>query len=319
MSNVRSNEPAISDSTSPLVDRAGSTLSKYDQNTNLSSILVTTRDRWAWDSGATTTWMGRANPVPWSGLWFMALLAIFWGSRPLGNALGVRETVALTACAVIVAAGAWIVWRRTRTVWKLPSAEDSHEPDAGQRVALVASRAMLDRLGGLSLEPFEPRLFRVLGAQRGAWWIRWAVAILAFVAAMFALLLVRGGGRLAWPTGSGGLPWLFDVQAAIFLAYLPTLLLWPTYYRVVPGRIDVLEFSVLGARLERVCKLDLRHDRVAANAATGYVIVRRESGEHVLVNYAGLPPRRAEFAKAVAEAAISPHPTPPLPDDELTG
>jgi hypothetical protein len=158
-----------------------------------------------------------------------------------------------------------------------------------------------------------------MGAQRGAWWSRWAVAILAFIAAMFALLLVRGGGRLAWPTGSGGLPWFFDVQAAIFVAYLPSLLLWPTFYRVVPGRLDVLEFSLHGARLEQVSKLDLRHDRVAANAATGYVIVRRESGEHVLVNYAGLPRRRAEFAKAVAEAAISPHPTPPLPDDELTG
>ena len=108
--------------------------------------------------------------------------------------------------------------------------------------------------------------------------------------------------------------------AALNLFATAVARLRPTYYRVVPGRIDVLRFGLLRRQPLQVEHIDLRNaaqiviefDHAKIRISEGIA-----SNERVLkLNDAAEPHRLAE---AVVQAAISTYPAAPLPDDDLTG
>lgn len=293
--------------------------SNSDQNTNISDDLVVV-DWHDWREGIShkEAWIVQVHPVPWSGLIFLVLAIFFLGSGPLGVVLGLSR-VAIFAISVVVLLWPLHLFLRRNRAWKLSPKEMVLHGESGRRVRLIASGAMLERVGLPQLDPFEPRLFRVYGAVRGEKWARRSIALGSALATLGVFAIARGVGRVPWTGWVGGMPWFFDIQVAIFMSFAPTFVLWPTYYRVVPGRVDIMKYGMLGPGAPDVEKLDLRACRVSADAGSGAVRIELADGTRKYLQFQGTTASRMEFAKVVAEAAISPHPTPPLPDDALVG
>lgn len=294
--------------------------SKFNQNPNISDDLVIV-DWHDWREGIShkETWLLQVHSVPWSGLIFLTLAILFFGSGPLSTAFAVSREVMFAVLALPLI---WllVIWVRRSRVWKLSPSEKLLHGEAGRRVRLIASEAMLTRVGMPSVDPFEPRLFRVYGAVRGEMWLRQSIAAGCALLTLGVFLFVRGAGRLSWTAlGAGGMPMFFDFQVAMFMWFLPTFFLWPTYYRVVPGRLDIMKFPMISTGKAEVERVNLREPRVSADASSGAIRLERADGRRSYIQFLGTPTSRMEFAKAVAEAATSPHEAPALPDDELVG
>lgn len=289
------------------------------RNPNISDELVVV-DWHDWREGIShkESWLLQVHPVPWSGLIFLVLAILFVGSGPLASAFAVsREVIfAMLALPLIWPLAIWV--RRSRS-WKLSPSEKVLHGEAGRRVRLIASAAMLRRMGLPSIDPFEPKLFRVYGAVRGEKWSRRLIATSCALFTLGAFAMVRGMGRWSWTAMGGGLPLFFDIQVAMFMWFVPTLVLWPTYYRVVPGRLDIMKFPMIGLRKPEVERVDLRQPRVSADARSGAIRLERADGARSYIQFQGTLASRMEFARSVAEAATSPHAAPPLPDHELVG
>lgn len=296
-----------------------SSQSDFNQNPNTSSHLVIV-DWQDWRDGLSLkdTWILHVQLLPWGGVWMLLMMISFFICEPFASARGWSP---LAIAGLVVAP--WIIgmavfYKRLRP-WKLSTCEKIVSGDRGSRVKLIASEAMLKQFGYPSLDPFEPKLFRVFGAVRGEKWLRRTIAVASFVMCIFALALLRGHGRLSASAFTGPMPISLDFQVGLLAAFMPSVVLWPTYFRVVPGRLDVLKYSMLGSGKPEVQKVDLRQGRLSVEAATGRLRIDLPSGERLYTQFHGSSSNKIEFAKAIAEAAISPHPTPPLPDDELVG
>ncbi|RJP33774.1 MAG: hypothetical protein C4547_11780 [Phycisphaerales bacterium] len=99
--------------------------------------------------------------------------------------------------------------------------------------------------------------------------------------------------------------------------------LWPTYYRVVPGRLDVMRFNMLRNEPVSIAQHPLRDAWIEIDLRRCVVIIGRRNEPGEPQTEAELPillmRRRTEFAHALLLAAISTHEAPPLPDDALLG
>lgn len=96
--------------------------------------------------------------------------------------------------------------------------------------------------------------------------------------------------------------------------------IWPCYVRVRPGRIDLLEYGVLGTGVPRVRTQSLRDASVLVRLP--YEVIVHTPGEPEGWLYqacAGFREPKFLFPASVLAAARSSHPTPPLPDDALMG
>ncbi len=92
---------------------------------------------------------------------------------------------------------------------------------------------------------------------------------------------------------------------------------YPTYLRVVPGRIDVMECALLGRRIIQVRRIDLRTRAVTMDVGRQMLHIDTVQ-KFELIPFAAIWDRWG-FAHAVLSAAICTHTPPPLPDDELVG
>ncbi len=222
--------------------------------------------------------------------------------------------------------GAVLSWWGLRAAYRAYCRSIKFEPgknvsDARYRLRFVGSDEALASLGPIEQTGFDPEVFFSFGAaplSRKQIWVWVICSGLAF--------------GIGWPIyGYLGLPGM----RMNFVAYcisvtaglLPAALLWPTYVRIAPGRLDVLEYSGLSRRPPRVTTYDLRTVRVQARTA-GIVRLDPPSGDlpddHPLKDFAvqfmaTWPPHRKRFVSAVLRSAVSTAPTPPLPDDMLVG
>lgn len=320
MSDPRAQNVVIPDPGEPPHRFVATTQSNFNQKPNIFDDLVII-DWHDWREGIShkETWLLKVHAVPWSGLIFLSLAILFFASGPLSTAFAVPRQLMFAVLALPLVWPLFIWVRRTRA-WKLSPSEKVLHGEAPRRVRLIASETMLKRVGMPSVDPFEPRLFRVYGAVRGEMWLRRSIAAGCALLTLGAFALVRGAGRLSWTAFSaGGIPLFFDFQVATFMWFLPTFFLWPTYYRVVPGRLDIMKFPMIRTGMAQVERVNLREPRVSADAASGAIRLEHPDGKRSYIQFLGTPASRMEFAKAVAEAAISPHTSPPLPDDELVG
>ncbi len=93
-------------------------------------------------------------------------------------------------------------------------------------------------------------------------------------------------------------------------------LMWPTYFRIVPGRIDALRYSFLSDRPVSVTKTVLRDARIIYDHSKYTLHLHTGDWEDYWIM---LVPRRRQFIRALFLAAASTHQPPPLPDDDLLG
>lgn len=225
---------------------------------------------------------------------------------------------AIVVCGAIATVSSLIYFvarhRSTTLISDETAALIASRPDPRFRLRLTAHRANADSFRGLGKEPFEPRIHRSItgpaaftGARRTT---ILCCCIAVYGAVLVAARLVLGG--------------LYEVAFYIMMtslagpAALIAALMWPTYFRIVPGRLDVLAYGLLGHGKPQLASIDLRTSRLLVDTNRDMVIVEREGQEAVSLTFAGVPDRLG-FARSVLEAARCTVPTPPLPEDELVG
>jgi len=94
--------------------------------------------------------------------------------------------------------------------------------------------------------------------------------------------------------------------------------LFPTYYRVVPGRLDVLRGSPFAGTPWVRERHDLRNAQVIAHFDEDTLYVYSPGRRSLEIDWKTLS-EPEEFVKTVFQAAVCTHPAPPLPDDTLLG
>lgn len=250
------------------------------------------------------------------------VIATVWssGSSTLSSWIGLGPALVL-AMLIPVAIIAAVLWleRRTRGPALGPAelariqARLARVTDLRRRLCACVFPQQVPMLENLSDSPFEPRIFRFPFAPPPNGRHR----ILAFVVMIpVSIAIVFSVPRAFGFTPSLGAELVF---AVIILTTLPFLVLWPTYFRLSPGRLDVMRFSIFGRGRPIVETFDLRRCRVMVNGRVGALLLTTPDGKQSLYVWGWLMRRRSELIVAIFEAARSRHPTPPLPDDALVG
>jgi len=239
----------------------------------------------------------------------MTVLARAWGASI--KAVGER------AMSVVVFAGIgvaliWTMWAgraRRRRERDLPET-----PDDSFRLRCVGTPEEVAQYGELADVPFEPKIFNMSlsvpfsGGMTTVW-----------VATLACALLV---GTLVWRTTMGASS-CSSIQVVAIPAPLAAeaviMLFWPAYFRIVPGRLDVLRWRPFRRRAEVLASWDLCVARILVDLRKAVVILDGPNCETPCVFNIGLVRGRARLAHALFLGAISTHWPPPLPDDELLG
>jgi hypothetical protein len=112
----------------------------------------------------------------------------------------------------------------------------------------------------------------------------------------------------------------FEVIAALVVGAGVAAFVCPTYVRLAPGVLDVFHFGVLGTGEPEVARYDLRRARVHVHVPNHFVRIEFPDHPERLTLYVdlrrllgGTNPR----GRAFLMAAMSTHPTPPMPADRL--
>lgn len=132
----------------------------------------------------------------------------------------------------------------------------------------------------------------------------------------FLLVLVISGTLL---TVLGAFPVLFPTAMVLLLTCSWLIArLRPTYYRIVPGRLDIMRGRAFGTGVEVISRMDLQQLRIELNPKEEAILFGPRGGNIEKLSYRDVSePMR--FIEAVFKAAICTSPAPPLPDDALLG
>jgi len=205
---------------------------------------------------------------------------------------------------------AWILyyvtnrWRRR----KLTPVEndDDDDDDEYEPVRLRASGRPeeIDPISQLQDVPFEPVI--ILKAYS-------TVIQVVLVVLLFPLLIFFPVYYDSWEP--------YHLIVVILIIWLlPKTIQWlyPVYYRVVPGRFDVLRSTPLSDRVQIREQWDLRASTIVASFKEQTLVITEPDGDELHLNLSVIyEPYR--LVNAVFHAAICTHPAPPLPEDQLLG
>lgn len=254
-----------------------------------------------------------------------------------------------TSLAIPVALVAWLLYRWVRSrhlrrlVGDLPKKlvlGSGRESGREGRLLVVGKPALLApfvRLGPVRDEAFEPIVFF---APRIVKLPRTGTAVMVLTAISVAVLIEVLRRSTTLPFMRPG--WL-TIMAGVAVGAGVQMLIWPTYLRVAPGRIDVMRFTFGRIRPE-VTAVDLRNAQVLVHFKHSTICIRPSAtpdapaktptpdkpvpppvatvplpeSPWIALNLRGVwnPP---DVAHAIIRAAASTAPTPPLPDDQLLG
>lgn len=220
--------------------------------------------------------------------------------------------------AVIGALVAAFIWGRVlrsrarKAVGELPK----KLPESAGRLRAVgkpAKLAQLTRMGDLRDETFEPL---VIFAPRVTKMPKVGTALMVVTAIAVAALIEVLRETTTLPLVRPG--WL-TIMAGIAVGAAVQMLVWPTYTRVTPGRLDIMRYT-LGLRKPQLTTINLRNAQVLAHLEKATLLIKPEEpgSTWTLLNLRGVW-NPVELAYAVLRGAASTAPTPPLPDDQLLG
>lgn len=213
----------------------------------------------------------------------------------------------IVAMAILAVVRRKWVGRAESQRWIMPK-----HPDQSARVACVGSAkrlALVARCGPVEDIAFEPVVFYSPFSLplRSQEWTAWIVAALAI-----------GGGVMMWFEFTGREHFTaFAVSLGSILGGMTAAALWPTHVRVLPGRVDVLRYSLLGRGVEEVRRYDLRSSAVLVDTNQQCVFLASEG----VTTEIGIGAVRNPYAlaHAILLGAVSTYTPPPLPDDALAG
>lgn len=198
--------------------------------------------------------------------------------------------------------------------------------DATTRLRLIGRREdALDLLARVEDVPFEPMVKMSLGTitfvndprpQPGAGFLsRYGVRVLMFVV---AYALVAG---MNWTvTRQWNYPTSFDIWASMALGIAGCALAEPRYVRLAPGVLDVFWYPPLGRGTPRVRRFNLATAVITLRLVDSAVIVRDPADDFtIVISHRAWWARWPELPERLLAAATTSHPTPPMPQDELSG
>jgi len=230
------------------------------------------------------------------------------------------------SCLLFAPLGVWFILRLialARREWSIMH-NTGAEVTAGVRLAYVGAAEDLVPFGGFHDCGFDPVLFRVAAGQPclphmpGT---RVVYTILAVLAAYFLLVFLLGLPGPVYPlerlSPAHGLAMGLGASGGFILADW----LCAAYIRIVPGRLDVMRFSVLRGRLNAVVHVSLRGARIVVDRRRDLVFIDRAAeGEGGSIELSMRYMReKTAFAYSLFLAAMSTSNPPALPDDQLTG
>lgn len=211
--------------------------------------------------------------------------------------LMVVGALAVALCQAVV-----MRWRRRAVIGRLP------EPFDGARLNAFGRPEELAPLAELRDTCFEP----VIMERMMAGWSILGVVVSGFAVVLcLALLLDSLTPGLGLPVNIGVAVYPLGMCSIWLIQRLR-----PTYYRIVPGRMDIMRFSVLTNRATIVDRWDLRNAHITVRFDRRRVGLGMSETKHVRLFGLAEPHR---FVAALFQGAISTHEPPPLPDDALLG
>ena len=219
-------------------------------------------------------------------------------------------TVLLCGCACLYLVATWRYLRRFRD---LPT-----QPEAGVRLVVVGLPQQINQCGELSDVPFEPAVFSAALAQRFSKPMRFVAITATFPAVVVAHYFCNYLAGKPFSDWSGGA--FFTLWSGGILAVCFAVWLWPTYFRIVPGRLDVMRFNNLLNRPVAIEHYNLRTAKVLVDLRRGVIFVDEESGRTGEFPIVWMRRRtRERLAYHLLLAALSSYEAPELPDDKLLG
>lgn len=228
-------------------------------------------------------------------------LPVLWLGSAVGGALGLRiPGFAWIAVVPVVIFGA--MFARRRAGWGTLRVL----ADPACRVHALFPPTFLKRYGQIRDEQFEPEAVYEPLPIPERWW-EW-VGIMVLMAGGFWLAAlipgVRGAHLSLGGMGAGG------------AAGMAALGVWrQTWYRMSPGRLDIMEFRPWSDRATRVRTYDLRTSALVLDMRWRRLVVKQQ-GKAVTVPLGGMW-TVGRIGYLVLEAAVSSAPTPDLPADRL--
>jgi hypothetical protein len=186
-------------------------------------------------------------------------------------------------------------------------------PDNLVRLRCVGSPDEVLRHGELADLPFEPRLFAASLAapfSRGMR-VAWVTAVLG------GLIVGMVVGRVVGMDPLNGLT--LYLAAAALLGEGVIMLFWPAYFRVVPGRLDILRWRPFCRRPDLVVRCNLRTARILVDLRKSVVLLECPETKRAMALSIGLIWGRTRLAHALFMAALSTYEAAPLPEDALLG
>lgn len=242
-----------------------------------------------------------AIPIAAIGLFAKSIVSLVWIS------IFVTMVVAVTV--------SWS-WLRRRGLARAPEWVDraiATQTDQRFRLRLAAGNRDAFALRTLSDDPFEPRLFNLWFALPRRRLLAGLVLVF-FVTSWNACITMT----IVSSPGIKSPPALQVLLPLVTIAAVGTLFAFPTYFRIVPGRLDVMQYFALSRSKPSISKFDLRSSRVLVDLNRDVILIEPSDGP-VRILRVGSVVDRIGLARAIFEAARSTHPAPPLPDDALLG
>ncbi len=265
------------------------------------------------------SWGFRFLSVKWDGV-VLGVTAVVMTALVLVSGSVSRRDLWFALLGVVAAslAGLLTVWLVLRLRDKKRESGFAARSDDRYRVRVIGH---VDELLRLSCEPidithgFEPGVYRIACAVEPKWrrWGKLSALCGAGVLAYVILSVLCGD-----PVPIG----YTTLVAGCALGRASRAFVWPTYLRVSPGRLEVMQYGVLGIGKPRVRIHDLRTSRVGLRVNGALIVFPAGSEEGEVFPAASsrwLERMPLEFERTVIAAALTNVEAAPLPDDELIG
>ncbi len=195
----------------------------------------------------------------------------------------------------------WFIRDRT-SLRGVPLSSDRELRDA--RLIARGNRVVLSALAELTHEAFEPVIIEVHSSKVRTWTLFPVAFVLVFVTSMFIPWKTSMAGGLAFPT--------------VVLIYWLIGRCRPTYYRISPGRMDIMVGSFVGGRVRLPRRIDLRSASIVLLSKERCLLIRQPDEPPVEIPYEQMS-EPMPFVSSVFSGALCTSPAPPLPDDALLG
>lgn len=191
-----------------------------------------------------------------------------------------------------------------RKNWKKGTVADARALEG--RLCCIGDADDLSQYGTLTDVPFEPRVFKAsLTMSR--------TSVMTVVT--WALLGVNTLFSVDLATTFGEVAFVLVVGSGFLLSCL--LLFRPKYFRLVPGKLEILTFSFFKFSRQKREEIDLRDVKIIADLHINLVVIK--IGKRVIEYTIQFLPERKRFVHSLFLAAISTSEPTPLPADALLG